>query len=159
MLNIKIKEPGFHLPTMDIDGEFYSYEIKDSPVNRILLQEIEQATYCDEMSFIDRFGYKLPKEFMSTGCKAALLVANTDIEVDLAECGPNAKGAIIQHVKSGKAIMPSVTSYIPYDEDICKPIEVQLDGYRFTDMGRLNRYIVDELREDPDMDDPGIEKL
>lgn len=38
-------------------------------------------------------------------------------------------------------------------------IDVELDGYHFTSLSRLNDYFTDERPYTPDLETPGIEKL
>jgi hypothetical protein len=159
MLKIEIV-PMKNRATTDIEAQFSEIQLVDTVLNRTILREIEQAEYCDEYSFIDRFGYKLRKDNLSTGCKAALIVANRpDIKIDTQECGYNAIGVIVTRCKKGNIILMDTGLTIPYDTDdeSQRDIDVELDGYRFTDIDRLNEYL--KYMQIPKDGTPGVEKL
>ncbi|MBR5484908.1 MAG: DUF4869 domain-containing protein [Oscillospiraceae bacterium] len=143
MLNIRIKEDT--KMSTDVEAVFTRMKngIEDTKLNRQLLKEIEKAEYCDSHSFIDRFGNKLNLMYLSTGCKAALLVAAfPDIEIDIDECGYNARDSIIRHIKNGNIIMSEPLMELSFDEEdpIDNDISVQVDGYVFTTMEELCKY-------------------
>lgn len=158
MLTIYIDETDLPVEH-DVEKLFSQTRLVDTELNRKLIRVIEQGTYNDEWSFIDRFGFKLYTKDMSTGCKAALCVANNpDKIVDLIECGNNARDAIIKLCTNGNILYHENGMTI---ENINKPdtIDVRLDGYQFTTVERLNRYIHDEMRANPDLNWEGIKKL
>ena len=145
----------------DVEKLFSQTKLTDTPLNRKLIQVIEQGTYNDPYSFIDRFGFKLYTEDMSTGCKAALCVANNpDKVVDLVECGYNARDAIIHFCNTGNILYHESSLTIESMEEHYV-IDVALNGYHFTSVDRLNKYIQDEMIPGvyPDLDREGIEKL
>ena len=129
--------------TTDIEERFKGEVVEHTPLIEVLMREIEGASYNDPISFIDRFGYKLTTRELSTGCKAAILVATYPDEVfDLLECGNNARDSILRHCKDGNVIVRD-NGYdfgiMPDDEiDIC------LDGCRFRTGGRLYTYMEDQ---------------
>ena len=68
----------------NIDEMFDCEKIPDTAEIREILKDIDHAYYSDEYSFIDRFGFKLRAEELSTGSKAAILVANhPELWIDL----------------------------------------------------------------------------
>ena len=143
MLSIRIKDDNEGVLT-DIEEEFTKLEFRGTALNSIFLKEIEQGKYKDSTHFIDRFGDKLSTNFMSTGCKAAVIVAEShDKEIDITEAGLNARDCIIRHVKNGKIAIVYPGATISYDED--EPgydtIDVGLNGYRFLSLERLNLYL------------------
>ena len=146
-------------PVMDIEEEFLKLKLEDTPLVRKLINVIDKGTYYNETSFLDRFGLKSSIDFLSTGCKAALLVALVpNLLVDLRECGYNARDAIIHHCTNGKVVMDFPLITIAYDrtDDSC---DVAVNGYRITTVSRLNTYLCDEWPDPPDLADPGITKL
>lgn len=150
MLNITLREPDSKLE-FDIEKEFNSLEVKGTSLNKALINEIEQANYEDEASFIDRFGYKLYMEYLSTGCKAALLVANTNLNVDLQECGSNAVSAIVRLCNNGNITLIDKGISIPYKYTTkAVDIDVAIDGYHVKDLNTLNQYLMYMV----DLDDP-----
>lgn len=154
MLNIFLD--GKQADITDIEKAFSQLNIKGTALERQLIRRIEKGEYNDENSFIDRFGYKLRYDDMSTGCKAALCVANLPNKViDLKECGINARDAIVELCKEGNIIIGnvSVTVYIENK----KPVEIQIGLYKFTDIDRMNRYIQDEYPFEPDLNAGGAE--
>lgn len=123
----------------DVEREFSTFELPETDINKTLIQRIEQGQYNDAISSIDRFGFKLYTEDMSTGCKAALCVVNKPEKIiDLRECGNNARDAIIATCNEGCIFFEynGITISTIYGKDI----EVFLDGYVFTNIDRLNQY-------------------
>lgn len=127
----------------DAELEFNKIGIPNTDIARTLIKKIEQGEYFDDFSFIDRFGNKLDMEYMSTGCKAALVVsANPDKLIDLRECGWNARDEIIKNCKEGNILIEHNDITFGYTrEEENKEIDVRLDNYRFTSISSLNRYV------------------
>ena len=142
----------------DIEKEFKMIRLSGKDIEKALIKQIEDGTWNDSKSFIDRFGFKLHNSELSTGCKAALVVANTDKLVNLRECGLNALDHIISLCKSGN--IEVVDTGVTFRTiDINKDIDVELDGYRFSNTDRLNHYIQSERPFKPDMTKEGIKCL
>lgn len=161
MLHIRIKswEKIDKQARDDIDYLFELVKLRDDEITRKLLWEIDEARYNDSISIIDRFGMQLSLLDISTGCKAALLVAyNPDIEYDLTLCGWNARDAIIKNIKNGRILLLDEGITISYDEDT-EEIDVEMNGYRFTTVPRLNDYIHDEWPLEPDLDTDGVKRI
>ena len=158
MLKVKIDELGT-APVTDIEALFKQIRIKGLPEEKIVISKIEQGKYNDDSSFIDRFGYKLYLSELSTGCKAALCVINKpNMQINLIECGINALDVIITTCKNGSVIIKERDITIrDYSED--GKIEVELDGYVFTTVNRLNYYLSDERPFEPDLSIGGIEHV
>lgn len=129
----------------NVESAFLWAKFEATEENKALVRKIEQGTLVDRATFIDRMGYRLYTECLSTGCKAALLVQNTDKLIDLRECGLNAINTILTTCKSGKVLMdpPSLEF-----EGEGIPVEIMLDGRVFHNIKQLNDYM--ERRE---MDD------
>lgn len=122
----------------DVELQFLKTRLYKNDYIVKALKEIEQATYNDEHSFIDRFGFKLYSKDMSTGCKGAICVyAFPDIVIDVVECGINALNFIISNCTNG-AILISREAMGFYKEG---PVDVLLDGKWFTDCDDLVDYI------------------
>ena len=161
MLYIRIKGDKESIFT-DIEEEFERIKFENTELNSIFLNEIEQGKYRDSLHFIDRFGDKLSTSNMSTGCKAAIVVAsNPDREIDLTCVGLNARDSIIRNIRNGKIAILFPGATVDYDEDKqgFNEIDVVMDGYRFNSLERLNLYIQEEIGWDPDLNIEGIEKL
>lgn len=132
--------PDDEIIVRDIEKHFDTIRLKGSELDRALIKEIDNGEYYDEISFIDRFGCKLYTTELSTGCKAALCVANTpDKTIDLLECGLNARDAIICACDYGAVIMHNES--VTIQDRFHKPIDVKIDQYRITSIDRLNKYI------------------
>lgn len=122
----------------DVELQFLKTRLKKDDYTVKALKEIEQATYNDEYSFIDRFGFKLYSKNMSTGCKAVLCVHEFPTTViDTIECGLNAINFIIANCTDG-AILINPGSMLFY---VDTSIDVIIDGRRFTDCDSLSEYI------------------
>lgn len=132
---------------LDVERAFRSSDLTGSELERKLMSEIEGGSYLDSSAFVDAFGYKLPISCLSTGCKCALLVANTpDAIIDIIECGNNARDAIIRNIAQGHIVMSynDVSVFYPGDDDY--PIDVCVEGkYHFTSLDRLNFYLDHEF--------------
>ena len=122
----------------DVEALFKSISLVKNDFNIKVIEEIEQGTYNDEISFIDRFGFKLYLSNMSTGSKAAICV-NTiqDKIINCVECGKNAINYIIDHCKSGFILVNRSQLLV---ED-CENIDVLLQGYHFTSANDLVTYL------------------
>lgn len=161
MLYIKIgdEESGIRRAKTDIEKLFFGVKLKGTEEEKLMIEKIEHGTWNDTASYIDRFGFKLYFSEMSTGCKAALCILNCkEEEIDIAECGLNARDIIISLIKEGKIII----NYL--DAPICdyskeQEIDVCVDGYRFRKMDRLNYYLSEERPFAPDFSRQGIEKV
>lgn len=150
MLHIYFREsfePNGREVITDVERAFRALDLAGTDLDVRLVSEIEDGHYLDSSAFIDRFGYKLPIEDLSTGCKCALVVANSpDIFVDTVECGNNARDAIIRNVTQGKIIMSynGLSIFYPGDDDYTIDVCVE-DEYRFTSLDRLNFYFNSEF--------------
>ena len=127
----------------DVEKEFKQIQIFGSDLDKILIEKIEKGTYLDKNSFIDRFGYKQYLNNISTGCKAALCVANIPEKIiNLVECGNNARDAIISLIKDGNILIEN--NSITISNEFGSSIDVIIDNKRFKDLDMLNRYIFSE---------------
>ena len=123
----------------DVEQEFDAIKLTGTEVEASILLTIEKAKFNSEYSIIDRFGYKLRKEDISNGCKAALCVLNNPNKiVDLKECGLNARDAIVNFCRDGAILINDNSITIRKLEE---NVSVSLDGYIFDDIDELNYYI------------------
>ena len=125
---------------VDVEKEFAKLQIRGTDIDKVLIEKIEKGQYNDSISYIDRFGYKLHLDDLSTGCKAALCVINIpDRVIDLLECGCNARDAIIKYCPDGSIIIRDngLTISTVNGNDI----SVMMNGREFTDIDTLNKYI------------------
>lgn len=134
----------------DVESFFINVKLHNTEKEKSILKTIEEAEYIDSISFKDKFGYKLPISALSTGTKAALCILNYPNEiVDLRECGRNAIDAIFSFCSDGNILIEQpMIDIVDYDEDT--PKEIDIDGYRFKSISRLNRYFLDERPFKPD---------
>ena len=144
MLNIYVRDKMEDIPSdlifaSNIEVEFGKFILQGTNLDKILMKEIEQADYLDRISFIDRFGYKLYLESLSTGCKAALCTANMPNKlINYAECGRNVLNTVI-HLCSEGNILVNETALIFEDYD--NAINVKLDNIAFRTVKDLVNYI------------------
>jgi hypothetical protein len=124
----------------DVELEFDKIGIVDSLEVRQHLEDIEHAKYNDINSFIDRFGFKLYSEYLSTGCKAAILVSSLpDKIIDTIECGPNAIVSIVMNCRKGSILVKGLDLYSGFGDN--PNAEIYCDGKTFHGMIEFNRYI------------------
>lgn len=152
-LKVFVREDGYeNIPIVeDIESFFLVHcRLTGSEEERNILNNIEEADYIDKNSFKDRFGYKLPISCLSTGTKTALCILNyPDKVMDTKECGRNAIDAIFSFCKNGKILIDHpMVDIVDYSEDV--PKEIDVDGYRFKSISRLNKYFLDEKPFKPD---------
>lgn len=141
----------------DVEKQFKQIKIQGTDLDKLIIETIEGGKYNDTESFIDRFGFKLHLSEISTGCKAALCVANCkDLIIDIIECGNNARDAIIKLCKNGSIYMVDNGASIKFDDNI-KNIDCIIGNYRFRTIQRLNKYISSEYPFEPDLEMEGIE--
>ena len=98
----KAGENGDRVDGMDfiwnVEGAFEGLNLTGSKEEKSIIQDIDKGEYLDNFYFIDRFGSKIQRCYLSTGCKAALVVLhNPDKLVNTVECGKNALGTIITY--------------------------------------------------------------
>lgn len=162
MLNLYIKPDNRVISSekevvADVEKEFKQLKLQGTDVEKMLIEKIEKGTYLDSISFIDRFGYKLYLDNLSTGCKAALCVVNRlDKIIDLAECGHNARDIIISLLMEGNVLMED--SSVTFSSIYGQNVDVRVDNYRFSNIDRLNKYVFDERPYGADLNTEGIEK-
>lgn len=126
----------------DVETLFSRTKLHGSDIEKELISVIENGKYESQNSFIDRFGYKLPISFLSTGCKAALcIVNNPDKPISLIECGHNAIDSILAKCTNGAVIDTPHYSAV-YSGD--NTIDVEMDGRKFNSIKTLNNYIANE---------------
>lgn len=131
-----LKDPNIERNVEDL---FEEVKVEGTELDRKIINLIEKGEYVDRYSYIDRFGYKLYFDDMSTGCKAALCVANLpDRVIDLVECGLNARDVILSLCKSGNVLISdNMMSINGYSDDI----SVCVDGKVFNNVKDLNKYL------------------
>lgn len=129
----------------NVEKLFDTIVLKGTPTERKIIELIEKGHWNDGNSFIDRFGYKLRIEELSTGAKAVLCVLNCeDIVVDTIECGLNAISAMICFCKSGNILLRINKLCIDCDiEDSMDDtsIDVRIGNLRFFDLSALLEYV------------------
>lgn len=142
-----------------VDGEALFMKIDHiwNDIDRKLVATIENGKLHDDY-FIDRFGYKLPLEFLSTGCKLALIVNHYQSTlVDLRECGNNARDAIIWYIKNGNICVRYNDITVAYPKNIDSrtndlDISVSINGrFDISSLEKLNYTLMYDLYS-PDSD-------
>lgn len=88
-----------------------------------------------------------------------MLVCFGNNEIDFTSSGQNAIEATIRNVKHGKMVIPTPGSDMEYDIDNPEQIDVEIDGYRFGTIPRLNDYIQEEWPDEPDLTTGFVEKV
>lgn len=124
----------------DVELAFKSIKIQRSSFNVDAIRTIDKGVYNDSTSFIDRFGFKLYLDDLSTGCKAAICANSLpDAVVNTIECGINALSFIVTNCKSGN-ILVSNESLI-FTGESSAIIDVVFNGVKFNSLGDLNNYL------------------
>lgn len=139
----------------DVEYEFCTFKLDGSDEEELFVNKIEQGHIIrdDYTAFIDRFGFKLPTLYLSTGCKCALCVLHSNKCVSAIECGKNAQVVIVSELRTGSIWVPDYGSGFFAEKD---DIDVWLDSYRFTSLTRLNYYLNNERFLNVDLGMEGI---
>lgn len=133
--------------------------VPDTPEVRQIIRDIDSGELVDSLGFIDRFGYKVDIDCLSTGSKAAILVVNhPDKWIDLTSSGLNARDSIIKNLRDGRIVLPKEGISIEYDNDN-QDIDVEIYGYRIRTISRLNDFLFEEWEGEHDLNTKGIEKI
>lgn len=127
----------------NVEELFARIILQGTAKEREALKLIEKAEYIDSESIIDRFGYKLRIDNISTGCKAILCVLNMpETWIDTAECGMNALSVLVSLCEEGHVIMYDTgVTFTTLGLNTC--INVEIEGKVFHDTMSLNDYIQD----------------
>lgn len=144
----------------DIESEFDDIKITGTTEERLAIEDIDNGEYLDEYTFKTRLGTVARIQDLSTGCKAVLVALHkTHKPLYLIECGANAVSAILHMCKEGTVVVNGYLKFevLPFMGGDDAKIDVELDGYRFTTLGRLNYYLSDERGADPNLNIRGIE--
>lgn len=126
----------------DIEAYFRSPSDVVHPAAKAVLAEVEGAvpSSTSKARFVDRFGGELYWSFLSTGTKAAFVLADNPGKcVSLLECGHNAVLSVVKNFKDGAVLIEYPTYGMPDGS-----IDVVLHGKHFTDGSELWEYIDDE---------------
>ncbi len=128
---------------------------------RKIVKDIEQGEYLSPYYFRDKFGGDHEIWNLSTGSKAALLIAlRPEMKISLIGCGYNVIGFILKYMKEGHiTVHPYICDWAIYrlgDDTSC---DVELEGYRFTDISKLNEYLTEYWPNPLPYRSDGIEEL
>jgi len=143
----------------NVDAEFSKLSLSSDKDEYFFLKEIDKIQrVVDSVSFIDRFGFKLPSSELSTGCKAAICVLRcTNKVIDLCECGFCATGMILSRCTDGNVYIPEYNlSYPDYGNDV---VSIKFGSYVFTSFSRFFEYLDNEWPYNPDMSKEGIRSV
>lgn len=115
----------------DPDAVFMETKLAADSTDAKLVEVIDGGKLVDGQTFVDRFGVTLYTSNLSTGCKAALLVNNTDNVVDLRECGINAISAIFSFCHKGHVTL-SLPGLDLTDFSEGAEVAINIEGHVFT---------------------------
>ena len=140
----------------DVELEFSRLNIPDTELVRVFISCIDHGEYLSSTHFTDRFGSKLSLDYLSTGCKAAILVAlEPDTFIDIRECGNKARDSILRHCKDGNIVLiDNGSDYTLTEND---DIDICIGKYRFTNGDRLCTYMRNEKGFEKYMDMSDVE--
>ncbi len=139
----------------NVEVEFLRIPLEPSDVNQKVIQLLEQGKWKNSEEYTDRFGVQRSIQNISTGSKAILVVENSVGKlVDMQEAGFNAVSLGISVCTRGNMLIPDYQ--VDFLNELQDGVVVRVDDYIFSDVGRLNRYILSERPYLPDMWDGGI---
>lgn len=128
----------------DVEKLFLTTKIHGTDKDKKVIEIVEQGRWLNELEFIDRFGYKLPIEDLSTGSKAALCVLNNpDKVISTKECGANARDIIVSICDNGSIVIDNRDlTFCDYSDGT---IDVQVNNYEIFSIDKLNKYVFEEM--------------
>lgn len=132
MLQLLVKGVDDAPEGMDLDVErvFAGVSLTGSESEKQVIEFIEEGKYLDNLSFIDRFGYRLSRELLSSGTKAVLSVLHfPTIPVNCEEVGYNAFSALVRFCHNGIAYVNNFP--YPLITEGISEIDVMYRGMRF----------------------------
>lgn len=139
----------------NVEVEFLRIPLEPSSVNRKIIQLLEKGKWKNSEEYIDRFGIQRSIRDISTGSKALLVVENSVGKlVDMLEVGFNAVSLGVSVCMKGNMLIPDYQ--VDFLDELQNKVVVRVDDYIFSNIGRLNRYILNERPYLPDMEDGGI---
>ena len=108
-----------------------------------ILSFIENASIASKSFFFDRFGFRLPANFLSTGLKIALMCSrlNPNQVLDTVECGFNAKVAIFNYCKNGSILITEPIDSIPVSKNYI-PSPIWHQGKIYEDLNQFNMEVI-----------------
>lgn len=125
-----------------VDDIFSKTIISGTEFEKNIIRTVDKGEYLNNTHFIDRFGTKLSRYDLSTGCQVALSVLNNpDICIDTLECGINAIAAIVAYCNNGNILILDNDATIPRVLYHNGEIDVMLEGKHFKTLHDLNEYI------------------
>lgn len=124
----------------DVEAEFEYIQLEDNETIRFLLQNIEKASYSNNVSYIDGAGFKRPKNLLSVGCKIAILATMLpNCVIDMCECRQIDRANVIAYCTTGNVL--DVKKRTGYMDVSSRDINVLYDGSFFDKVYRLNNHI------------------
>lgn len=123
----------------DINKMFDMIDVKGTEKERLALHLIDRATYKNELEVIDRFGDKISISNISTGCKAVIVILNSNEPVSTIECGMNALSTIFSLCDSGTVYVRDIWDKFPEVVSSDK-VNIEIDGKKFESFKAFNDY-------------------
>lgn len=128
----------------DVNAWFYYISIDGCSYDKLILRDIEQGEYLSNSEFLDRFGRPLPRNFMSTGSKCALLVYHSDNAlVNGAELWRNALKELLEHCDRGNLLLPAKNFGISCDSKDTV-VDIVCKGRHYTSLYEFAEYLMED---------------
>ena len=110
-------------------------KLNDTEFTRFILKDVDKAQYLNEYLFLDRSGRPMPKDYLSTGAKTMINIAehpNTTFFVG--ECGVSALASIAQ-IHDGNVYWPEwVISMITHENFDC---DIEYNGVHYNNFEKF----------------------
>lgn len=118
----------------DVESAFPFVIIRGSDFQKRVISEIDNGSYNNNKTFIDRFGLPLRYDCLSTGSKAILLLdSKKDAIINMTECGDNVLG-LLEYIEDGKLFFSDRSFEIPFNKDY----GVVCNGKRLKGVSQIN---------------------
>ena len=124
----------------DVHAAFGGITLYRDDGERLILQRIDKASYCDGMHFLDRNGAKTSLMYLSSGAKAALLVYHfREKVINCIEVGSNALSALFKATDTGNIIVDN-RKYLISDRGALDT-SIQYRGHCFSSVREFSDYL------------------
>ncbi len=132
----------------DVHAAFGRVTLCGDDGERLILQRVEKASYCDSTHFLDRNGGKTGLMYLSSGAKAALLVYHCpETVINFVEAGSNALSALFKVTDTGNIVVAN-RKYLISDRGALDTT-IQYRGYCFSSVRAFRDYLANLWPEPP----------
>ncbi len=129
---------------LDVNSSFRSCSFSGTDFCKRVISGIDRGTYLDDMSFIDRFGYRLYSKFLSTTSKALICLDEfPEKVVNFCEAGNNIGNFILEKT-DGRVYIPKGRIKYVLSGYGGEHVDVEIDEKHFENIEDMYWYLEEE---------------